>query len=122
MFAPILILTKKKLWWNPLTKTGGKPNENKNNKREKPNQKQQQTLKNDMLRKVVKLEEVQRRLAALLAQLSKDQSIQIKGVRRAGRETFRSIETAHFESELSQDDYLPLWGKPSRHRESNFHY
>lgn len=38
------------------------------------------------------------------AQLSKDQSIQIKGVRRACRENpFRTIETALFESKLSQD-------------------
>lgn len=38
MFAPILILTKKKLWWNPIS-NGEKPNENKNNKQEKPNRK-----------------------------------------------------------------------------------
>lgn len=46
---------------------------------------------------------VQRRLAALVAQLSKDQSIQIKGVQRAERKPFRTIETALFESKLSQD-------------------
>lgn len=46
---------------------------------------------------------VQRRLAALVAQLSKDQSIQIKGVQRAEGKPFRTIETALFESKLSQN-------------------
>lgn len=54
MFAPILILTKKKLWWKPIS-NGEKPNKNKNNIQEKPNQKINSTLKNDMLSKVVKL-------------------------------------------------------------------
>lgn len=38
-----------------------------------------------------------------------------------GRPPFRTIETAHFESELSQ--YFPTRAKRNhRHRESNFHY
>lgn len=49
--------------------------------------------------------DVQRRLAALVAQLSKDQSIQIKGVQRAEEKPFRTIETALFESKLSQDSF-----------------
>lgn len=49
--------------------------------------------------------DVQRRLAALVAQLSKDQRIQIKGVQRAERIPFRTIETALFENKLSQDSF-----------------
>lgn len=49
--------------------------------------------------------DVQRRLAALVAQLSKDQRIQIKGVQRAEGIPFRTIETALFESKLSQDSF-----------------
>lgn len=47
--------------------------------------------------------DVHRRLAALVAQLSKDQRIQIKGVQRAEGIPFRTIETALFESKLSED-------------------
>lgn len=49
--------------------------------------------------------DVQRRLAALVAQLSKDQRIQIKGVQRAEGIPFRTIETTLFESKLSQDSF-----------------
>lgn len=49
--------------------------------------------------------DVQRRLAALVAQLSKDQRIQIKGVQRVEEKPFRTIETALFESKLSQDSF-----------------
>lgn len=49
--------------------------------------------------------DVQRRLAPLVAQLSKDQRIQIKGVQRAEGIPFRTIETALFESKFSQDSF-----------------
>lgn len=45
------------------------------------------------------------------AQLSKDQSIQIKGVQRA--RPFRTIETALFESKLSQDTLSSKGETPS---------
>lgn len=63
-----------------------------------------------MLRLVDKLAALQWRLAALLAQLSKDQSIQIKGVQRAGD---RSEPSKPHILKVNFRKTIPLFGIPS---------